>query len=89
MFDNIHLRHCLLFMFNLGKRGREAFGSICEAYGETVIGERTRRDWFPKFKKGDLSLKDKPRIGRPKEFANEEMEKLLQEDSTQVTTQEV
>lgn len=85
--DKIHLRHCLLFMFNLGKCASEAHGSICQAYGEAVISERTCRDWFAKFKKGDLSLEDKPRTGRPKEFADEELESLLQEDATQSTTQ--
>ena len=34
-------------------------------------------DWFEKFKKTNLSLEDKPRTGRPKKFADEELESLI------------
>jgi len=38
-----HIRHCLLFCFHQKKSAADAYGIICETYGENVIAlERVR-----------------------------------------------
>ncbi|XP_014484279.1 PREDICTED: histone-lysine N-methyltransferase SETMAR-like [Dinoponera quadriceps] len=82
--NKVHVRYCLLFMFNLGTNINEAYSSIYQVYGDTVIDKRSKR--FARFKNGDRNLEDKPRAGRPKEFADKGLKSLLQEDATQSTT---
>ena len=85
--NKIHIRHCLLFLFNLGKTAVEAKEWIAQAYGDNCVGASTCREWFAKFKKGDFDLQDKPRSGRPYEFENDDLQAILDEDSAQTTTE--
>ncbi|CAF4857006.1 unnamed protein product, partial [Rotaria sp. Silwood1] len=41
--------------------------NICAALGEGAVADRTCRDWLKRFRKGDMSLEDRPRSGRPLE----------------------
>ena len=81
----MHIRHCLLFMFKLGKSAAEARQCITEAYGNDSVGASTCREWFAKFKKGDFELKDKERSGRPPNLKTDKLEELLKEDASQTT----
>ncbi|CAK9801295.1 Mariner Mos1 transposase [Anthophora quadrimaculata] len=82
-----HIRHCLLFAFNLRKSVSEATQMVCEAYGEGSITDRTCRSWYQRFKLGDFNVKDQPRSGCPKKFDTEELQQLLDQDSTQTQKQ--
>ena len=42
---------------------------------------KTCRDWFRRFKNNDFYVEDKERSGTPKNFEDEELEKLLHENS--------
>lgn len=81
----MHIRHCLLFMFNIGKSASEAKQWIAEAYGNDAVGASTCREWFAKFKKKDFELKDKERSGRPQNLKTDKLEELLKEDTAQTT----
>jgi len=81
---NEHIRHCILFADNLGKKPPEANEMICQAYGENSVGLTTIKEWFSKFKKGEFDLKDKPRVGRPKETSADDLQALLDEDDSQL-----
>lgn len=85
--DRVHIRHCMLFMFKLGKTPAETKEWICSAYGEDAVGASTCREWFAKFRSGDLDLNDKPRSGRPQEMDTDDLQALLDEDDAQSTTE--
>ncbi|GFY11463.1 mariner Mos1 transposase [Trichonephila clavipes] len=52
-----HLREVLIFCFNMKKSAAEAHRMLSNTYGEAAISERTSREWFQRFKNGDLKSK--------------------------------
>ncbi|UYV64977.1 hypothetical protein LAZ67_3002631 [Cordylochernes scorpioides] len=82
---NQHFRHLLFFALHRGQQTAETVQSICNMYGEGVIGERAAQKWFAKFKNGDLDLEYTPRSGRPIEFDEKHLKALLKEDGRQTT----
>ncbi|CAH2108047.1 unnamed protein product [Euphydryas editha] len=78
-----HMRELLIYFYNLKKSAAEAHRLLVEAYNEDALSERTCREWFQKFNNGDFDVKDKDRSGRPKIYEDAELEKLLEEDSSQ------
>ena len=77
LFEKQHLRHCLLFAFQLKKSAAEAQEMICSALGEGVISY-TCKKWFQRFKSGNFDLNDRKCPGQPKKVNNEELEQLLE-----------
>ena len=81
-----HLREVLIFCFNWKKSAAEAHRMLVEVYDDTVPTDKSCREWFQRFKDGDLktrgerSVEDKPRSGQPKKFEDKELEALLEED---------
>ncbi|KAJ4438639.1 hypothetical protein ANN_14586 [Periplaneta americana] len=60
-----HYRHLMLFYYRKGKTASQTKIKICAVYGEDAVSNRVYQKWFSRFKIGNVSLKDKPRIGRP------------------------
>ena len=50
-------------------------------YGEGAIAKRTARDWYAKFKNGNIGLKDETRSGRQVELDEERINQRLQKTS--------
>ncbi|CAF1554655.1 unnamed protein product, partial [Rotaria sp. Silwood1] len=84
----IHFRHCIWYAFQLGNNASAAARNICAALGKGAVADRTCRDWFKRFREGDMSLEDRPRSGRPLESDIERL-KVLIEDNPQLTTHEL
>jgi [histone H3]-lysine36 N-dimethyltransferase SETMAR len=78
----------MLYEFQLGNNASAAARNICTALGEGTVAERTCRDWFKRFREGDISLEDYPRSGRPVECNVEQLQALV-EDNPRLTTREL
>ena len=71
------LRELLIYFFNLKKSAAEAHRLLVERYGEAALSERSCREWFQKFKKGEFDIKDKEHSGRLKVYENAGLKALL------------
>jgi [histone H3]-lysine36 N-dimethyltransferase SETMAR len=77
-----HFRESLLLCYNLKKNASQSHHLLLEAYPEYAPSIRTCQEWFAKFNSGNFDIEDKARPGQPKKFEDEELEALLDEDST-------
>ena len=78
-----HLRELLIYFFNLEKSAAEAHLLLAETYGEAASSERSCREWFQKFRKGEFDIEDKERSRSPKVYEYAELEALLDQDLCQ------
>ena len=79
----VFLRGVLLHYFNMKKTAAKSHRILVEVYGEHALAQRTWQKWFARFKSGDFGLEDEERPGQPKQFEDEEMEVLLDENCGQ------
>ena len=78
-----HLRELFIYFFNLKKSAAEAHRLLVERYGVAALSEKSRCEWFQKFKNGENGIEDKEHSGRPKVYKYAEWEALLNQDSCQ------
>ena len=72
-----HLCELLNYFFNLKNFAAEAHRLLVETYGDTVLSERSCREWFQNFKNGEFDIEDKERSGRPKVYEDAKLGALL------------
>ena len=58
-------RVCIMFCFVLGKTAAETVTMLRESFKEEALSQAGVYEWFSRFKRGDMSLEDQPRSGRP------------------------
>lgn len=75
------IRACLLYEFKLGSNASEACRRICSAFGNDVVKRRTAQKWFARFGKGDESLEDAPRSGRPSDINDKDLQEVIEKNS--------
>jgi [histone H3]-lysine36 N-dimethyltransferase SETMAR len=73
-----HIRHCLLYEFQLGHTASEAQRNICHAIGPDVVSKATVCRWFERFRNKDYSLNDEPKSGRPTEINLNELKQVIE-----------
>jgi len=64
MADLKEQRVCIKFCFLLEKTAAETVTMLLEPFKEG-LSQATVYEWFSRFKRGDMSLEDQPRSGRP------------------------
>ena len=62
---NIEIRAILRIYWKQGYKAAEATCKICKVEGEGTVVIRAAQIWFQKFNKGDFTLQNKVRTGRP------------------------
>ncbi|UYV76140.1 hypothetical protein LAZ67_13002790 [Cordylochernes scorpioides] len=58
---------------------------ICEVEGKRIVNRRTDSKWFKRFREGDISLEDKPRMGRPHVMGIETLRYLVMDNPQKST----
>jgi transposase len=85
-----HLRHVLLWLYdkNNAISRRDAAEEINEVYGQGTIGDWACGKWLKRFRDGEKDvddLEDRPRSGRPSNFDDDELRRLVEEDPKRTT----
>jgi [histone H3]-lysine36 N-dimethyltransferase SETMAR len=84
----IHIRHCLLFEFDLGAGAPSSESlspPICQTEGPDGPSLRTCQNWYQRFRSDDRSLEDQPRSGRPLEVDLDRLRDLIETDPRETT----
>ena len=83
-----HIRHILLFEYQVGHNASEAVRNICYIMGNGAVSKATACRWFKRFRNRDFSLDDEQRSGRPTEIDLIELKHLIEKEPT-LSTREV
>lgn len=82
-----HLRHCILFCFELSKSITETTELLKSTFGDDSVSYETVRKWFGRFREKNFSLKDDDRVGGPQTVLDKDIQNLLDENPKQTQKQ--
>lgn len=77
----------LLLLFKMKKSAAESRRWLVEPYGDDILSEQACREWFRRFRSGELDFEDKQRAGPSKKFEDAELQALLDQDDAQTEEQ--
>ncbi|VDP48192.1 unnamed protein product [Heligmosomoides polygyrus] len=75
-----YIRGLLLYDFKFGESAAASCLRINGAFGEGTVFDRTARDWFARFREGELNLQESIRSGRESDVDNDRMQQLVESD---------
>ena len=64
-FDQMHIRHCILYKFKKGSKVSQAARNIRSVYKNEAPSIQTCQRWFKQFESGNFTLEDSLQSGRP------------------------
>ncbi|KAF7274197.1 hypothetical protein GWI33_013132 [Rhynchophorus ferrugineus] len=70
--DKMEFRVLMKYCFLKGKNTVEAKIWLDAEFPDTAPAKSTIKDWYAKFRRGEMGTKDGERSGRPKEFVTDE-----------------
>ncbi len=77
-------RAVIKFFAKTGDMPMQCWNKLKEGFGDWTVTPKTVRQWFRKFNNGVTSIKDQPRLGRPKSVRTadniQKVQACLQED---------
>ncbi|CAG0889983.1 unnamed protein product [Darwinula stevensoni] len=79
------VRLLLLYDFRIEKKAANSIADINTAFGPDTVSKSTAYDWYSRFQKGNESLEDQPRTGRPSEFDNSALQEALEANNRQTS----
>jgi len=74
--EHVYIKFCFL----LGKTAAETVTVLQEAFKEEALSQAMVYEWFSRFKRGDMSLEDQPRSGRPSKSRTDENIKKIRDE---------
>jgi transposase len=79
------IRLLLHFQWLQGITAGDARRAINNAYGSNTVGSSTVYDWYARFGKDGMQLKDKEHTGRPQRIDREEVIRAIEADPTKTS----
>ena len=82
-FDQMHIRHCILYEFKKGSKASQAARNIRFVYKNDLPSIRTCQQWFKQFEPGKFTQEDSLRSGRPSSVPLKVLKAVVKENPKQ------
>uniref|UniRef100_A0A0K0G4C3 Histone-lysine N-methyltransferase SETMAR (inferred by orthology to a human protein) n=1 Tax=Strongyloides venezuelensis TaxID=75913 RepID=A0A0K0G4C3_STRVS len=84
----VHVRHYMLYEFQLGHKASESARNLCAALGRDIVNVRTVQRWFSRFQAENTDLEYEGCNRKPLMFNEDFLKSRIQNDSY-ITTREL
>ena len=82
-FDQMHIRHCILYEFEKCSKVSQAAKNSQSVYKHEAPSIQTCQRWFKQFESGNFTLKDFLRSGRPSSVPLNILKAVVEENPKQ------